>query len=125
MAKILLIEDEQEASKDIANFLQRQGYVVVCAYNATEALKSLKEDRFDLAIVDLILPDINGQDLCALIRHDKRTQKLPIIVSTGLSDQSTEELCRKLGANVFLSKPYSVEDLLKAIKQCLKTGGTK
>jgi len=122
MKKILLIEDEQEVSRDIASFLKRQGYELVCAYNATEALKSLKEDIFDLAIIDLMLPDINGKELCALIRHDKRTEKLPIIVSTGSSSESTEELCKELGANVFLSKPYAVEDLLDAVKKCLEDG---
>jgi len=122
MIKILLIEDEQEASQDIAHFLKRQGYEVVCAASGTEALKSLKEDTFDLAIIDLMLPDINGKELCALIRHDQRIKDLPIIISTGSSSKSTEELCKELGANVFLSKPYAVEDLLDAVKKCLEDG---
>ncbi len=120
MKKILLIEDEQEASADIASFLQRQGYQVTPVHTGQAALKILAEDDFDLAIIDLILPDLNGQELCTLIRRNQKTKHLPIIVSTALGDESTEELCQKLGANVFLAKPYGVEELLNAVKKCLE-----
>ena len=119
MRKILLVEDEKEASGDIANFLKRQGYEVASAYNGKEALRLLAEEEFTLAIVDLILPDMHGQELMQLIRRNKKTRNLPIIVSTGLGDKPTEELCSKLGANVFLTKPYTVEELLNAVRECL------
>jgi len=120
MFKILLIEDERDAAADITDLLQTRGYEVTPAYTAREALQALQEDKFDLAIIDLILPDMEGNAICALIRRDDRLKELPIIISTALGDSATEETMRGMGANEFLAKPYSMEALLEAVKRCVK-----
>lgn len=120
MPKILLIEDEHDAAADIADLLQSRGYQVTPAYTGKQGLKLLRDEKFDLAIIDLLLPDMNGTEVCAMIRHDTRLKTLPIIVSTGVGDDSTQEVSQELGVTAFLSKPYSMESLLEAVKRCLE-----
>jgi len=120
MPRILLVEDEKQAVIIIVKLLKSRDYEVTTAYTGKEALEHLQEEKFDVAIIDLILPDMNGNDICAMIRCDKRLKNLPVIISTGIADDSTQETSRNLGVKEFLSKPYSMEDLLSAIKRCLK-----
>lgn len=119
MPKILLIEDERDAASDITDLLQTRGYDVTPVYTAREALQALREDNFDLAIIDLVLPDMEGSAVCALIRRDDRLKDLPIIVSTALGDSATEEEMRAMGADEFLAKPYSMQALLEVVKRCV------
>jgi len=120
MTKILLIEDEKDAAADIASMLKTRGFQVSSACTGREALKLLQEERFHLAIIDILLPDIQGYDLCAHIRHDTRLKDLPIIVSTAVESDSIQTLNKDLGVNELLIKPYRNEDLFSAIKRCLK-----
>ena len=120
MSKILLVEDERDAADLLATNLGNHGYEVRIAYNGVEALKILQEERFDLAIVDLIMPDMNGMELCGMIRHDIRFRNLPIIISTALDDEDTHKKSKDLGISDFLSKPYSVKVLISAIERILE-----
>lgn len=121
MQKILLVEDEKDVAAAIITLLQSVGYKQVTpVYTGKEAIETLQKERFDLAIIDLILPDMNGNQLCAMIRHHNKFSKLPIIVSTAIGDDSTQRMAADLGINEFLSKPYAPEDLLAAVKRCLK-----
>ncbi|MFH1362691.1 MAG: response regulator [Candidatus Omnitrophota bacterium] len=121
MIKILFVEDEPDIVYFMVNFLKEKGYEAIPATSGKEALKLLQEDRFNLAIIDLILPDMNGNDLCAMIRHDKKTKQLPIIISTGIGDSFTQGISKDLGVNQFLNKPYTAENLCLAIENCLGT----
>lgn len=120
MYTILLVEDDKDALVSIVKLLERNNYKVKTADNAVAALKFLREEKIDLAIIDLMLPDMNGLELCGIIRHDKRLQDMPIVISTGAGDQYTEQMINKeLGISGFLKKPYTVEDLLLTIKNVL------
>lgn len=119
MVKILFVEDEIDIVKFMVDFLNQKGYQVIPATTGKEALGLLQEDIFDLAIVDLILPDMNGNELCAMIRHNKKTKRLPIIVSTGIGDPLTQKISKDIGVNEFLVKPYTAEKLCVAIENCL------
>ncbi len=119
MIRILFVEDEPDIVYFMVNFLKEKGYEVVPATTGKEALTLLQEDVFNLAIIDLILPDMNGNDLCAMIRHNKKTKQLPIIISTGIGDSFTQGISKDIGVNEFLSKPYTAESLCLAIENCL------
>lgn len=119
MIRILFVEDEIDIVKFMVDFLNQKGYQVIPATTGKEALVLLQEDIFDLAIVDLILPDMNGNELCAMIRHNKKTKRLPIIVSTGIGDSLTQKISEDIGVNEFLVKPYTAEKLCAAIENCL------
>ena len=100
--------------------MYERGYRVVPVTTGKDALDLLQEDIFDLAIIDLILPDMNGNELCAMIRHNKKTKRLPIIVSTGIGDAFTQKISKDIGVNEFLFKPYTAEKLCVAIESCLE-----
>ncbi|MBU1122082.1 MAG: response regulator [Candidatus Omnitrophota bacterium] len=119
MYNILLVEDEREAAISIVRLLENHNYKVKTTDKAVEALSFLNEEEFDLVIVDLILPDMNGTELCALIRHDKRIQNIPIVISTGVGDAYTQQENQGLGINGFLKKPYTIDELLLTIKNVL------
>jgi len=119
MIRILFVEDEIDIVKFMVDFLNQKWYQVIPATTGKEALGLLQEDIFDLAIVDLILPDINGNELCAMIRHNKKTKRLPIIVSTGIGDAFTQKISKDIGVNEFLVKPYTAEKLCVSIENCL------
>lgn len=119
MIRILFVEDEIDIVNFMIDFLLEKGYKIVPATTGKEALELLRGDVFDLAIIDLILPDMNGNELCAMIRHSKKTKRLPIIVSTGIGDAFTQKISKDIGANEFLTKPYSAESLCTAIENCL------
>ena len=115
---ILIVEDEKDSVRSMVKFLQNRGYNVVYALSGEEALGLLRKEKIDLAIIDILLPDINGYELCATIRHNKRLKNLPIIISTGMNNESTKDTSKDIGVNEFLGKPYTTEDLLSAIKRC-------
>ena len=119
MVRILFVEDEIDIVNFMVDFLLEKGYQAVPATTGKEALELLQDDIFDLAIVDLILPDMNGNELCAMIRHNNKTKRLPIIVSTGIGDSLTQKISKDIGVNEFLVKPYTAEKLCVAIKSCL------
>jgi len=119
MIRILFVEDEIDIVKFMVDFLNQKGYQVIPATTGKEALVLLQEDVYDLAIVDLILPDMNGNELCAMIRHNNKTKRLPIIVSTGIGDPLTQKISKDIGVNEFLVKPYTSEKLCVAIENCL------
>lgn len=119
MVRILFVEDEIDIVKFMVDFLNEKGYQVVPATTGKEALGLLQDDIFDLAIIDLILPDMNGNELCAMIRHNKKSKRLPIIVSTGIGDAFTQKISKDIGVNEFLIKPYTAEKLCVAIENCL------
>ena len=119
MVRILFVEDEIGIVNFMIDFLNERGYQVVPATTGKDALELLQDDIFDLAIIDLILPDINGNELCAIIRHSKKAKRLPRIVSTGIGDDFTQKISKDIGVNEFLTKPYSAESLYRAIENCL------
>lgn len=119
MARILLVEDEEEVAESLRDIIQGQGYEVTITETAEEALKILRQERFDLAIIDLGLPRMSGSDLCAMIRHDKLLKELIIIVSTGRGDDFNRKALEEIGVDGFLSKPYTVEEFLGMIRRWL------
>jgi len=121
MVRILFVEDEIDIVNFMVDFLHEKGYQVVTATTGKEALELLQGDRFDIAIIDLILPDMNGNDLCAMIRHNKITKGLSIIISSGIGDDFTQKVSKSIGINEFLTKPYTAEKLCLAIENCLES----
>ena len=117
--KILIIDDNEVILDSIMSFLKRHGYDILYAANGAYALKILEENSVNLIITDLMMPDMDGYEFCQMIRHNKKFKNLPIIVSTAKSDHESREFLQKLEVKNFLTKPYSSESLLNAVKGCL------
>jgi len=117
MTKILLIEDDLEISDLLGQYLGRFGMEVIAYAHPQAALNSLSIESYDLVLLDLTLPDIDGLDVCRLLRE---RSDIPIIISSARSDLSDKVVALDLGADDYLPKPYEPRELVARIQSLLR-----
>lgn len=117
-ARILIVEDEENLRSTIALNLELEGYEVMTALNGKEALQLFKNNRFDLVVLDIMLPEINGIDVCKEIRKENRNVLILFLSARSMGSERVEGL--KAGADDYLSKPFNLEELLLRIEILLK-----
>jgi two-component system alkaline phosphatase synthesis response regulator PhoP len=118
MRNILLVEDEENLHEAIKLNLDIEGYNVTSAYQGKEAIVKSKEKKYDLIILDVMLPDVNGFDICETIRlNDELT---PILFLTAKSDSEDKIKGLSIGGDDYLTKPFNIEELLLRIKILIK-----
>lgn len=119
--KILIIDDNKTNAKFIEVLLKREEqYLIKIAHDGAEALEILKRSNFDLIITDIIMPKIDGYELCKRVKNDKQTKEIPIIVITALSDTEDKVKALEYGADEFISKPFSSFELIARVKSILR-----
>ena len=111
--KILLVEDEKLMSLFIKMELNHEGYNVDVAYNGREGLSIAEKTEYNLILLDIMLPGLNGIEVCRRIRH---SSQVPIIMLTAKSDISDRVLGLDVGANDYLTKPFAIEELFARIR---------
>lgn len=116
--KILLVEDEEHLLKIIRLNLDLEGYSVTSAINGIEALKEFRRSAFDLILLDVMLPEMNGFDVCEAIR--KENTQIPILFLTAKGSGEDRIHGLKLGADDYLTKPFNLEELLLRVQILLK-----
>ncbi|MBV9490455.1 MAG: SpoIIE family protein phosphatase [Verrucomicrobia bacterium] len=114
--RILIVDDEFISRRALGHALGRVGYTVTTVASGKEALVRLREEAYDLLVLDFEMPDLNGIEVCSAIRSDPRTAALPIIVLTGHSGEAEEIGCLQAGANDFVTKPVSAPALAVRIR---------
>ncbi len=119
-ARILLVEDEDHLLKTISLNLELEGYEVQTATNGIEALKAFRKENFNLIILDVMLPEMNGFDVCEQIR--KENTKVPVLFLTAKGSSSDKIQGLTLGADDYLTKPFNLEELLLRIRILVKRG---
>lgn len=117
MSKILLIEDDKEIGELLSEHLSGYGMSVVCATKPSDAFEALKNDNFDLVVLDLMLPEMNGFEVCKKIKLE---YGLPIIISSARGNTSDKVLGLDLGADDYLTKGYEPIELVKRIEAVLR-----
>jgi phosphate regulon transcriptional regulator PhoB len=120
MKNILVIDDEADIVELISYNLQREGFVVDTAYNGEEALKKIKDNKYDLIILDLMLPGIKGLELCRMIRSAPSTSHMPIIMLTAKCEEFDKVLGLEMGADDYITKPFSIRELIARTKAILR-----
>ena len=113
MEKILLVEDDQNISEMISDYLTNEGYEVKRAFDGVEALELFKKEAFDLVLLDLMIPKIEGMSVMKSIRRDNLT---PIIIVSAKDSDSDKAMGLGLGADDYLTKPFSLVELSARVK---------
>ncbi len=117
MKKIFLIEDDKAISRNLTLLLQSEGFAISCAATQKEATAMLAESRFDLALVDISLPDGNGFAVCTQI---KQSQDIPVIFLTASGDEASVVTGLNIGADDYVTKPFRPRELVARIKAALR-----
>ncbi len=115
--KILVVDDSATELAVITAPLRGDGYSVVTASNSEQAMARLAQEAFDLMLLDVIMPGVNGFQLCRSLRRDPRYAKLPIVLVTSKNQDSDRHWGLKQGATEYLTKPFSREQLLAAVRR--------
>jgi two-component system alkaline phosphatase synthesis response regulator PhoP len=117
---VLIVEDEEEIQELVAYNLSKEGYRTSIAGSGEDALKKVRADRFDLVILDLMLPGIDGLDVCKALKKDEKTSTLPVIMLTAKGEESDIVTGLELGADDYIVKPFSPKVLVARIKTVLR-----
>ena len=123
--KILIIEDEPDIRKTLEYNLSREGFDVICASSLSEGKDSINAAKFSLILLDLMLPDGSGLDLCRELKSDPKKNLIPIIILTAKDDEVDKVVGFELGADDYVTKPFSVRELILRVKAVLKRGNVK
>ncbi len=117
MSKILIVEDEKKIARFLELELRHEGYEVITAFDGRSGLESALENDPDLLILDLMLPELSGIEVCRRLRH---TSDIPIIMLTAKDDVSDKVMGLDMGADDYMTKPFAIEELLARIRVALK-----
>lgn len=117
--KILLIDDEPEILKLLAKRLEDAGFEVITAPDGIEGLDKARATNPDLILLDILMPRIDGFDVCRLLKFDERYKNIPILLLTAKTQDADKETGRKVGANGYITKPFESSDLIAKIRELL------
>ena len=118
--KILLIEDEKNISKVVSYNLEREGYQVLTARDGEEGLEKARKEAPDLLLLDLMLPKVDGLEVCRRLKADPKTASLPIIMLTAKTQEADRVVGLEMGADDYVPKPFSPRELIARVKAVLR-----
>ena len=116
----LLVVDDNEMNRDLfTRRLERQGYQVTVAVDGLQALEKLDQANFDLVLLDIMLPVMNGYQVLEHLKADESLSQVPVIIATSLDEADGKARCMALGADDYLTKPINPGMLKSRISDCL------
>lgn len=116
----LVADDEQQNLDFFQTILAAEQFTVVQAHDGIEALDKFDKCRPDIVLVDLMMPRLNGYEVCARLKRNPRARGVPIILLSALDEQETKPLALQNGANIFLHKPVDADTLLSSVHALLR-----
>ena len=122
---ILVVEDEPDIRKTLEYNISREGHKVLTAGSIHDAEKILQSQSLSLVLLDLMLPDGSGLDFCRKLKTNSKTESIPVIILTAKDDEVDKVVGFELGADDYVTKPFSVRELILRIKAVLKRGEVK
>jgi two-component system phosphate regulon response regulator PhoB len=117
---VLIVEDEEEIQELVAYNLSREGFRTSVAGSGEDALKKVRAERFDLIVLDLMLPGMDGLDVCRTLKKEEKTMAIPVIMLTAKGEESDIVAGLELGADDYIVKPFSPKILVARIKTVLR-----
>ena len=118
--RILVIDDEEKNIKLVKGMLMRENYNINGCLSGKETLESLQNDKPDLILLDILMPGIDGFELCRILKQDVSTRIIPIVMVTALNDQEGRKKALDAGAEDFLNKPLDQFELIARVKSLLR-----
>lgn len=119
MKNILIIEDVEDHLEIVKLILEQHGYNILVATTGLEGLNCARSNSPDLVILDVVLPEMNGYEVCKEIKNGADTRSIPVIMLSVRSNPEDIETAYKAGANKYITKPFNLEDLIKEVKKHL------
>lgn len=118
--RILVVDDEKDITELVAWHLNHAGYDVIVARNGEEALDRAREATPDLVILDIMMPDLPGLEVCRMLKSDERTRNVPVIFLTARGEEIDRVVGFELGADDYVTKPFSPRELVLRVRALLK-----
>lgn len=123
--KILIVDDEKDIVKMLDYNLKKEGFRTVSCYDGEEALNLAAKEHPDLIILDLMLPEVDGLEVCKTLKKDSSTSAIPIIMLTAKTQEADKILGLELGADDYITKPFSPRELVARVKAVLRRTSEK
>ena len=120
--KILIVDDEKDIVKMLEYNLKKEGYRTVSCNDGEDAIDLAKKERPDLIVLDLMLPVVDGLEVCKSLKKESKTASIPIIMLTAKTQESDKVIGLELGADDYVTKPFSPRELVARIKAVLRRG---
>ena len=121
-SRVLLLEDEQDVAELIRYNLAKEGYEVTVASSGVDALRRAQELRPDVILLDIMVPQLNGWEVCRRLKQDPDLAAIPVIMVTGRVDEGDKVLGFELGADDYVTKPFSPRELVARIRAVARRG---
>ncbi|MFN3478912.1 MAG: response regulator [Thermodesulfovibrionales bacterium] len=125
MKSILIVDDEKDLVELVSYNLEKEGFSVHASYDGEDALSKMKNNDFDLLILDLMLPGMDGLELLRFIRSDSRLSNLPVLMLTAKAEEIDRVIGLEMGADDYVTKPFSPRELVARVKALLRRATRK
>ena len=122
LGRVLVVEDERDVAELIRYNLGKEGYDVVVTASGTDAVKQARESRPDIVLLDIMVPHLNGWEVCRRLKQDAETRNIPVIMVTGRAEEGDKVLGFEMGADDYVTKPFSPRELLARVRAVVRRG---
>lgn len=120
MSTVLVVEDSLAQQEMIKDLLQASGLEITIANDGIEALQLVQENPFDLILLDIVMPKMNGYEVCRRIKSNPKTQDLPVVMCSAKGEEFDRYWGLKQGADAYIAKPFQPTELVGTVKQLLQ-----
>ena len=120
LGRVLIVEDERDVAELLRYHLDREGYEVVIVANGADAVKRIRDVRPAIVLLDIMVPHLNGWEVCRRLKQDAETSEIPIIMVTGRVEEGDKVLGFELGADDYITKPFSPRELIARVRAVVR-----
>ncbi len=120
MSKVLVVEDSVTQREMITDLLRGSGLEVTVATDGVEALEKVQNQRPDLVVLDIVMPRMNGYEVCRRLKADPKTQNVPVVMCSSKGEEFDRYWGMRQGADAYIAKPFQPKELVGTVKQLLR-----
>ncbi|MDJ1179502.1 response regulator [Roseofilum sp. BLCC_M91] len=121
MSSVLVVEDSPAQRQMIIDLLKESGLTVTTASDGVEAIENIQSSLPDLVVLDIVMPRMNGYEVCRRIKNDKKTQHVPVVMCSSKGEEFDRYWGMKQGADAYIAKPFQPTELVGTVKQLLRS----